>query len=102
MAEVKQISSIPVTRQREKRILSEEIEQLKRDRDALSLENSRRVNQVEHVSSDKETLRLQLRDSEGTVRMLRNQVSHARFKPGTVSWRGTVAENFPLVLKDPG
>jgi len=58
------ILSCAVERQREKRMLTEEIVELRRERDSLSLENSRKTNQLEHTSSNKEQLELQLLNSE--------------------------------------
>ncbi|XP_067936393.1 trichohyalin-like [Watersipora subatra] len=63
-----------IERQREKRTLSEEIIQLRRERDQLYVENSRKSNQVEHVSTDKDKVELQLLNAEDTIRMLRKQL----------------------------
>ena len=63
-----------VERQREKRLLSEEIIELRRERDRLSLENSMKSNQVEHVSTDKDKVEVQLLNAEDTIRSLRRQV----------------------------
>ena len=55
-------------------MLTEEIADLRRQRDQLSLENTRKSSQVEHVSTDKDKVELQLMNAEDTIRMLRDQV----------------------------
>ena len=70
---------IIVERQRDKRILTEEIAELRRERDRLALENTRKSTEVDHVSTDKENLQIQLLNAEDTIRSLRNQVSAVRY-----------------------
>lgn len=65
-----------VERQREKRILSEEIAELRRERDRLSLENSRKSGQINYVSNDKEKLEVELMNAEDTIRRLRLEVGN--------------------------
>lgn len=67
-----------VERQREKRLLNDEINDLRRERDQLSMENSRKSNQVEQVSTRKDNAELQLLNAEDSIRMLRNQVVSAQ------------------------
>ena len=70
---------IIVERQRDKRILTEEIAELRRERDRLALENTRKSTEVDHVSTDKENLQIQLLNAEDTIRSFRNQVSAVRY-----------------------
>lgn len=64
-----------MVRQREKMLLTEEIFELQKERDRLSMENSRKASQIDYVATDKDKLQLELMNAEDTISRLRRSVS---------------------------
>ncbi|XP_013381884.1 paramyosin isoform X2 [Lingula anatina] len=59
---------------REKRLLMDEIVQLKKDNEMMSLENIRKDTELSNARSDVESTRHALRNAEGKIDLLRNQL----------------------------
>lgn len=75
-----------IVRQREKSMLTEEIIELRKERERLAVENSRKANQIEYVATDKDKLQLELMNAQDTISRLRNNVRiplHAEYFPTT-------------------